>query len=65
MPSAILIKLQSNFIEITLRHGCSPVSLLHTFRTPLPKNTSEGLLLFDILCNGFSGYCPYHNQVKV
>ena len=27
--SAISIKLQTNFIEITLRHGCSPVNLLH------------------------------------
>ena len=26
-------------IEITLRHGCSPVNLLHIYRTPLPKNT--------------------------
>ena len=23
-----------NFIEIALRHGCSPVNLLHIFRTP-------------------------------
>ena len=38
--SAILIKLQSNFIEIALWHGCSPVNLLHVFRTPYPKNTS-------------------------
>ena len=30
--SAISINLQSNFIEITLRHGCSPVNLLHIFR---------------------------------
>ena len=37
--------MQSNFIEITLRHGCSPVNLLHIFRTPFPKNTSGGLLL--------------------
>ena len=29
--SAISITLQSNFIEITLRHGCSPVNLLHVF----------------------------------
>ena len=43
--SAISMKLQSNFIEIALRHGCSPVNLLHIFRTPFPKNTSEGLLL--------------------
>ena len=31
--------------EITLRHGCSPVNLLHIFRTPCPKNSSEWLLL--------------------
>ena len=35
-----------NFIEITLRHGCSPVNLLHIFRTPFTKNTSGQLLLF-------------------
>ena len=29
--SAISIKLQSNFIEISLRHGCSPVNSLHIF----------------------------------
>ena len=29
--------MQSNFIEITFRHGCSPVSLLHIFRTPFTK----------------------------
>ena len=34
-----------NFIEIALRHGCSPVNLLHIFRTSFPKNTSGGLLL--------------------
>ena len=37
--------MQSNFIEITLRQGCSPVNLLHVFRTPFPKNTSGVLLL--------------------
>ena len=35
----------SNFIEISLRHGCSPVNLLHIFRTPFPKNISGRLLL--------------------
>ena len=43
--SAISIKLQSNFIEITLWHECSPVNLLHIFRTPFLKNTSRWLLL--------------------
>ena len=33
--SAISIKLQSNFVEITLWHECSPVNLLHIFRTRL------------------------------
>ena len=43
--SAISIKLESNFTEITLRHGCSPVNLLHIFRTSFPRNTSGQLLL--------------------
>ena len=25
-----------------LQHGCSPVNLLHIFRTTFPKKTSEG-----------------------
>ena len=37
--------LLGNFIEITLRHGCSPVNLLYIFRTPCPRNTSEWLLV--------------------
>ena len=36
---------RSVFIEITLRHGCSPVHLLHIFRTIFYENTSRGLLL--------------------
>ena len=43
--SAILMKLQSSFVEMTLRHGCSPVNLVHIFRTTFPKNTSGRLLL--------------------
>ena len=41
------VKFSIKFIEITLvfSHGCSPVNLLHIFRTPFPKNTSDGLLL--------------------
>ena len=45
--SVISIKLQSNFIEIILLHGCSPV-LLHIFRTPFSRNTSGWLLLQGI-----------------
>ena len=47
--SVISIKLQSNFFEITLRHGCSPVNLLHIFRTPFPRNTSGWVLLTRLL----------------
>ena len=44
--STISIKLQSNFIEIILRHGCSLVNLLHIFRTFFfCKNSYGGLLL--------------------
>ena len=32
-------------IKLALRHGCSPVNLLHIFRAPFPKNISEWLLL--------------------
>ena len=38
--NVISSKLQSNFIEITLRHKCFPVNLLHIFRTLFLKNTS-------------------------
>ena len=40
-------KLQSNCIEIALRHGCFPVNVLHIFRVPFLKTTLEGL--FPIL----------------
>ena len=42
--NVISIKLLCNF---TFRHGCS-VNLLHIFRTPIYKNTSEGLPLNSI-----------------
>ena len=35
--SVISIKLPINFIEIALRHGCSPVTFLHIFSTPCEK----------------------------
>ena len=43
--SVISIKLQSNFIQITLWQWCSPVNLLHIFRTSFLTNTYRGLLL--------------------
>ena len=35
--SALSIKLLCNLIEITLRHECFPVNLLHNFRTPFKR----------------------------
>ena len=34
--------------EIALGHGCSPINLVHIFRTTFPRNTSGWLLLFKI-----------------
>ena len=39
-------RLESNFIEIALRHVCSPVHLLHILKTPFYKNTYGRLLLY-------------------
>ena len=48
--SVISIKSQSNFIEIILRHGFSPVNLLHIFRAPFLKNLwLTVFLLFNVL----------------
>ena len=58
--STISIKLQSNFIEIALRHGCSPVNLLHIFRTPFQQNISEWLLL-RVWMNDDNSNCSYLN----
>ena len=44
----------NKFIEITLWHGCSPVNLLHIFRTPFPYNSSGKLLLSDAFSNFLS-----------
>ena len=43
--NVISIKLLQQLIEITLRHGCSPVNLPYIFKTPFLKNKSGWLLL--------------------
>ena len=48
----ISIMLQSNYIEIALRHGCSPVNLLHIF-------LFLGTPLVDCLWN----YCYLHYTI--
>ena len=35
-------------------YGCSPVNLLHIYRNPFYKNTSEGLLLPTAISKDFS-----------
>ena len=45
MPKCNFNKIACNFIEIALRHGCSPVNLQHIFRELFSKNTPGGLPL--------------------
>ena len=47
-------------IEITLRHGCSLVNLLHIFRTLFPKNTSEYLHMRSCTLQFF---IPFHTII--
>ena len=42
----IAIKLLCNIIKITLKRGCSPVSLPRILKTPFYKNTSGEILMF-------------------
>ena len=59
--SAISIKLLYNFIEIGLQHGCSPVNLLHIFRTSFPSNTLGRLLLtLETAYNFFVSWRNFH-----
>ena len=43
-------KYDFNKVAKQLRHGCSPVNLLHIFRTPFSRNSSEWLLLLLVPC---------------
>ena len=45
-PIPFPIPMQSNFIEMTLRDGFSPVYLLHVFETPFPKNNPGRLFSY-------------------
>ena len=65
--SAISIMLLCSFTEITLQHGCSPVNLLHIFRTSFPKNTYEGMYVtvFHILSFLSIHYRRFEYRVKV
>ena len=67
--SVVSMKLQSNFTEITIRHECSPVNLLHIFRTTFLKNTvlKDGCFCSDqLLLNEekFSFFLVFHRKAK-
>ena len=47
--SVIPIKLQNNFIEITLRHGRYPVKLLHIFRTSFFRTIFQNIFCKEYL----------------
>ena len=51
--------LQSNFIEITLRHGYHHVNLLHIFRTPFRKNASKGASRRKFVLGGYVNLGPF------
>ena len=63
MPKCDFNKVASNFIEITLRHGCSPVKLLHIFRTPFTKNISGRLLLYNQVNPKIKFYQDYKSLI--
>ena len=66
--SAFSIKLQSNFIEMTLRNGCSPVDLLHIFGTHFPKNNSGRLplpLVSSITAFRLQAYNNLHTLISL
>ena len=63
--NVILIKLQSNFIEITLRHRYSPVNMLHISRTPFPMGTSGWLLLLTPKSVATFGFTTILSQLTV
>ena len=45
--------LMYNFIEIILRHGCSPTNSLHIFSSPFSKNTIGKLLMLVFIVKPF------------
>ena len=66
--SVISIKLLCKFIEIALRHGCSPVNLLHIFRAPLLKKTplDDCFCLIQLCClTSIDGAGKRHGGVKL
>ena len=55
---------QSNFVEITLRHVCTPVNLLHIFRIPFSKNTSAVMGNASAFNYFMTESLSYRNQIN-
>ena len=63
--SVISIKLQSNVVEITLRHGCSPVNMLRIFRTLFLGTPLGGCFWFLLLLEDLSKtYFPLFKKIN-
>ena len=62
--SVISIKFQSNFIELKLWRGCSPLNLLHIFRTPLLRTPLGVCFWFSHFQNVFLQTLNNLKQVK-
>ena len=58
MPKCDFKQVALKVIEIAVRHGCSPVNLLHIFRKPFLKNTSGRLLLHLTVFRQKFGFQP-------
>ena len=56
-------KVALHFIEITLRHTCSPVNLLYIFATLFPKNLKTPLV--GCFCSMFCKCCKSYQPSKV
>ena len=52
--NAISIKLLCSFIEITFRHGCSPINLLHIFKYLFLKTSLEGCFWLFLVVQAYS-----------
>ena len=49
-------------MSVCIRHWCSPVNLLHIFRTHFPRNTSEWMLLIRAVDYKFFASRSWHSQ---
>ena len=63
--STISIKLQSSFIENTLRHGCSAVNLLHIFGTPFLRTPLNDCFCINYFRKLFHHRCLTESRINL